>query len=288
MHNVLAALLLQASCLVDACKQYMMDSLEKTNADWAWPVFLAGHHLSDAELVAAAMRKLSDYALIDNEIVPLLSSALSYFVDKPQQQLQYLRAGIRQAVGDCDPSEVLLPVLLLRLDQLGGGRGGVVGESEHKGLQRKRKCPSDPPPTAAAEPEGGEGPSLNEQQVLALLELLDWGDLQPAELKALGSMVRSCERGTAGLQLVKDNLLEQLSAAVCATTEGGGEGEEDQHQQGGKGRASYLATWYVTSGSRSPPESDDSGRIMGKVKSFDLEAELKVFVDEEGEHSMFV
>ena len=85
----------------------MMDSLEKTSANWAWAVFFAKHHLSDAELAAKAVTNLSDYALIQNADAPLLSSVLSNFVDKPQQQLEYLTEGIRQAVGDFEPSEVL-------------------------------------------------------------------------------------------------------------------------------------------------------------------------------------
>ena len=258
----------------------MLDESQLGDAspNWTSAVFLAGHILSDAELLEAALSDLADSALTENGSVPLLSSALSYLGDKPQQQLEYLRAGIKQSVRGCEPSEVLLVVLLLRLDQL-GENVAESGETQGPGKRRRQAAPTTG--AAVAAKAAAEEHRLDEQQVAALLQQVAWGTLQPAEMKALGSLVNSCDRKTAGLQLVKECLLQRFTEVTCVDKVPALH-KLKQQKRAGKKSAKYLAVWYPTD--HDQPEAEGPfGCRVGRIKSFGLTVELKVFVEDEGE-----
>ena len=250
----------------------MLDSLGESSQDWAWAVSVAGHVLADTELIGAAVAELARHALKGNAALPLLSAALSFLASHPQQQLEQLKKGIRQAVGGCEPSELLLVVLLLRLDQLAPVRD-CAATSKSKGKSKKDH-------SAAA--GGAAQARLEEQQLADLLQQVDWGSLKPAELTVLGSLLLSCKDDTAALQLVKVSLLEQSAAALVPAASSDEEEEEQEEGKEGKAGTSYLATWYPSSVHR-PPGSVD-GAVMGRIKSFAIDVRVELGMREGGEY----
>ena len=254
---------------MEACKQYMLDSLDESSQDWAWAVSVAGHVLADTELIGAAVSELARHALTENTALPVLSAAVAFLATHPQQQLEQLKEGIRQAAGGCEASELLLVVLLLRLDQV-VRVGGRTATSKAKGKSKKDHS------AAAAAGEAAQL-RLEEQQLADLLQLVDWTSLQPAELKVLGSLLRSCADDTAGLQLLKACLLEHFPAAIQPPASSD---DEEEEQQEGNERPCYLATWYNTSARRSPGYRAD----IGRVKSCAIDVRIELHVRQEGEY----
>ena len=260
--------------LLDACCKYLADSLKQCTAPWAWLVFTIAHQLHKKDLMTAAATQLASKALTDNSCITHCSAALRAMERNPKELLKVLRAGVSSAVHGATPSEALLLVLLMRLDQLaddkdlpgaasatlsgpstptaaeGEAGAGRVIATEAAAAAADSTTPaileaavaaiaaSSSHSPACSTSDTGCSVLLAEDVLSALVKLVEWGSLHHAEVKALINQATSYSKATAAAMCCNHQLLQQ---AACRL------GKPFDSLPPGQTTARYLACWCNTS-----------------------------------------
>ena len=149
----------------------------------------------------------------------------------PCELIELLRQGVAQAcyVTVSSAPEVLVVVVIMRMDQLAGGRPGakeggkylsmdfeIVSGSKRRHLADSRDGSVG---SSSSKADRGEWPEVSDELLLSLLQQVKWGSLQEAELIALHNQAAAYIHVTPAANYVKSRLLECMAAVLLLPTE---------------------------------------------------------------------
>ena len=244
---------MQIRDLVRACHQYMEESLKDASGPWASVLFCVASEMRIPSLMTNSANQLASKALTCNSSITPLSAALRMLDDNGQQEalLSTLQCGISTAVMGAVPSEALLVVMIMRLDQLAGCVAGQTSSSSSHTLSTNSSTGESTTTSSSRSRSSSSsstcrmGPLLHEESLVDLLGLVNWESLQPAELKALFSQSASYDRKTQAAGKVREHLANEAAVRLC--TPGTSLESPEPKQQAHESVVTadnYLAVWW--------------------------------------------
>ena len=223
---------------MEACRQYMCNTLKDCKPAWAWAVFTIAQQLQSFEdVVKAAAMELTGAALTNTAFISKASVAVcrgaagSSPALELRNQLECVREGISRAVHRAkNPSQALLVVLLMRLDQVADDETSSTSAA-NAGLQLQ----------------------LVDAAIVAMLKLVKWDALHHLEINALSSQSRSY-KATAAAAYVKEQLLRQTMFRLLQDS-----ALKMDSLPPGQPDLQYLAGWVKSADMKSLPAETSAG-----------------------------
>ena len=248
---------LQCPKLVDACKEYLQGTMQAGSPNWLWAAACIAHALHFDELLADAIVALVcvDINNEDSASTPLASALSLLDSTSPEQQLGLIRKGVARACQLNSAPEVLVVVVIMRMDQLAAGRplvaedgkyldttaqmvncnkrlqaddsgGKVKGSSKagrgRRGRQGGASRGASAKKRKSSSSRGGssssssEWPEVPDDLPVSLLDAVDWNGLEEAELLALINQIEKYPHETSAADFLRRRMLRCLSQNYLA------------------------------------------------------------------------